>query len=131
MGQALDFMLSENRNTAAASLFFAKTPSTNDIPLRIVIDKSGANCAGIKEVNKILERFGCKTKISTIKSEYLNNMIEQDHRFIKRRTRLMMGFKSFDSAARTMVGIEVAQMIRKNRFASRASGFEQFASLTG
>ncbi len=130
-GQTLDFMLSEKRNTAAATLFFAKTLSTNGIPLRIVIDKSGANGAGIKGVNKILKRFGCKTKISTIRSKYLNNMIEQDHRFIKRRTRLMMGFKSFDSAARTLEGIEVAQMIRKNQFASKASGFEQFAALAG
>lgn len=130
-GQTLDFMLSERRNTAAATKFFANALSNNGIPLRIVIDKSGANCAGTKEVNKMLKRFGCPTKISTVKSKYLNNIIEQDHRFIKRRTRPMMGFKSFDSAARTLEGIEVAQMIRKNQFASRASGFEQFAALAG
>jgi len=50
----------------------------------------GANGAGIKEVNKMLKRFGCPTKISTVRSKYLNNMIEQDHRFIKRRTRPML-----------------------------------------
>ena len=130
-GKTLDFMLSEKRDTAAATKLFASALSNNGIPLRIVIDKSGANGAGIKEINKILKRFGCPTKISTVRSKYLNNIIEQDHRFIKRRTRPMLGFKSFDSAARTLEGIEVAQMIRKNQFASKASGFEQFAALAG
>ena len=130
-GETLDFMLSERRNTAAATLFFAKALSNNGIPLRIVIDKSGANGAGIKEVNKILKRYGCPTKISTIRSNYLNNIIEQDHRFIKRRTRPMLGFKSFHSAAATLDGIEVAQMIRKKQLGSEASGFSQFAELSG
>jgi len=67
-GNPLDFMLSERRNMAAATLFFAKALSNNGIPLRIVIDKSGANGAGIKEVDKILKRFGCPTKISTVRS---------------------------------------------------------------
>jgi len=130
-GKTLDFMLSERRDTAAATLFFAKALSNNGIPLRIVIDKSGANGAGIKEVNKILKRFGCPTKISTVRSKYLNNIIEQDHRFIKRRTRPMLGFKSFRSAASTLDGIEVAQMIRKKQLHSQGSGFAQFAALAG
>jgi len=75
-GKTLDFMLSEKRDTAAATLFFAKTLASCGIPLRIVIDKSGANGAGIKEVNKILTRFGCSTKITTVRSKYLNNRIE-------------------------------------------------------
>ncbi len=129
VGKTLDFMLSEKRDTAAATLFFAKTLASSGIPLRIVIDKSGANGAGIKEVNKILKRFGCPTKITTVKSKYLNNMIEQDHRFIKRRTRPMLGFKSFHSAAATLEGIEVAQMIRKKQFDLDGSGFAQFAAL--
>jgi len=130
-GQTLDFMLSERRDTTAATKFFANALSNNSIPLRIVIDKSGANGAGIKEVNKILKRFGCPTKISTVRSKYLNNIIEQDHRFIKRRTRPMMDFKSFESGASTLQGIEVAQMIRKHQFAGATSGFEQFAALAG
>ena len=128
-GKTLDFMLSERRNTAAATLFFAKALSNTGIPLRIVIDKSGANDAGIKEVNKILNRFGCRTKICTVRSKYLNNLIEQDHRFIKRRTRPMLGFKSFRSATATLEGIEVAQMIRKKQFDLDGSGFAQFAAL--
>jgi putative transposase len=130
-GKTLDFRLSERRNTAAATLFFAKALSKNGIPLRIVIDKSGANEAGIKEVNKILQRLGSPTKITTVRSKYLNNMIEQDHRFIKRRTRPMLGFKSFHSASATLEGIEVAQMIRKQQFDMQGDGFMQFAALAG
>ena len=130
-GKTLDFMLSEKRDTAAAIQFFAKALASCGIPLRIVIDKSGANGAGIKEVNKILNRFGSPTKIAIVRSKYLNNMIEQDHRFIKRRTRPMLGFKSFHSAAATLEGIELAQMIRKNQFGLKGSGFVQFSTLAG
>ncbi|MCP5073642.1 MAG: IS6 family transposase [Rhodobacteraceae bacterium] len=130
-GRTLDFMLSERRNEKAASLFFAKTLASNGIPEKIVIDKSGANTAGIRGVNRILKRIGCRTQINTIRSKYLNNIIEQDHRFIKKRIRPMLGFKSFISAAATLDGIEVAQMIRKKQFGSLASGFAQFAALAG
>ena len=130
-GKTLDFMLSERRNTEAATLFFAKALASSGIPLRIVIDKSGANGAGIKEVNRILKRFGCTTKITTVRSKYLNNIVEQDHRFIKRRTRPMLGFKSFHSASATLEGIEVAQMIRKQQFDMQGDGFTQFAALAG
>lgn len=111
--KTLEFMLSERRNEKAATLFFAITLASNSIPDKIVIDKSGANAAGIRGVNRILKRFGCPTQISAIRSKYLDNIIEQDHRFIKRRIRPMLGFTSFKSAAATLDGIEVTQMIRK------------------
>ncbi|WP_299987342.1 DDE-type integrase/transposase/recombinase, partial [uncultured Ruegeria sp.] len=91
-----------------------------------------ANAAGIREVNRILNRFGCPAKIQTVRSKYLNNMIEQDHRFIKRRIRHMCGFKSFRSASATLDGIEVANMIRKQQFPSTTtSGFRLFAEIAG
>jgi len=127
----LEEILSERRNEPAAAQFFAKASSTSGIPEKIVIDKSGANTAGIRGVNKILKRFGCPVPIATIRSKYLNNVIEQDHRFIKRRTRPMLGFKSFSSASATLEGIEVTHMIRKKQFKSEASGFKQFAALAG
>ena len=130
-GQTLDFMLSEQRDTTAAKQFFAQALSNNGIPQRIVIDKSRSNAAGIKAINKIFKRLGTCVKITTVQSKYLNNMVEQDHRFIKRRIRLMLGFKSFHSAAATLDGIEVAQMIRKGQLDSTESGFRQFAELAG
>ena len=128
-GKTLDFMLSERRDTAAATQFFAKALASCGIPARITIDKSGSNGAGIKEVNNILNRFGSPTRITTVRSKYLNNVVEQDHRFIKKRTRPMLGFKSFTSAAATLEGIEVAHMIRKKQFDMQGDGFTQFAAL--
>ncbi len=62
--------------------------------------------------------------------KYLNNILEQDHRFIKKITKPMMGFKAFHSASATIAGIEVAHMIRKGQFANNNhSPFQVFAEL--
>jgi putative transposase len=62
--------------------------------------------------------------------KYLNNILEQTHRFIKRITKSMMAFKAFHSASATIAGIEVAHMIRKNQFANdNRSPFQVFAEL--
>ena len=64
--------------------------------------------------------------------KYLNNIVEQDHRFIKKITRPMKGFKAFHSAAATLQGIEVAHMIRKKQFGpTDLSPFKQFKALAG
>ncbi len=131
-GNTLDFTLSERRNPPAVAKFFAKALSSNGIPSKIVIDKSGANTAGIKAINKMLKGFGCPIPIETVRSKYLNNLIEKDHRFIKCRVRQMCGFKSFRSASATLDGFEVANMIRKQQFPSAAiSGFRLFAEIAG
>lgn len=129
-GQTLDFMLSERRDTAAARRFFKKAIGTNGVPDRVVIDKSGANLAGLQKVNVILKFTGVGHIIKILQVKYLNNIIEQDHRFIKRITGPMMGFKAFHSAAATLAGIETANMIRKGQIRSTgASAFKQFAAL--
>lgn len=128
-GQTLDFMLSERRNMAAATKFFARALEVNGLPTKIVIDKSGANTAGIKSSNKILKRLGCPASIEIIRSKYLNNMIEQDHSSVKKRIRPMLGFKSFASASAALNGIEVANMIRKGQLKPGVSLFRQFAQL--
>ncbi|MDC0980269.1 DDE-type integrase/transposase/recombinase [Bdellovibrionales bacterium] len=74
------------------------------------IDKSGANTPGIKRYKKQYRR-----RIEIRQCKYLNNIIEQDHRFIKKRTRIMLGFKSFESAAATLTGIEVVRMLQKRQ----------------
>ncbi|MDP5220175.1 IS6 family transposase [Ruegeria sp. 2205SS24-7] len=130
-GQTLDFMLSEKRDTKSAKKFFANVLCNNGIPKRITIDKSRSNAAGIKEANKIFKRLQIPVKIDTVRSKYLNNIIEQDHRFIKRLTRPMLGFKSFASAAAALAGIETTNMIRKGQLGPSTSGFRQFAELAG
>jgi len=62
--------------------------------------------------------------------KYLNNILEQDHRFIERITKPMLGFKAFHSASATIADIEVAHMIRKKQFANgNRSPFQVFAEL--
>ncbi|MFP3385656.1 IS6 family transposase [Tritonibacter sp. SIMBA_163] len=112
-GQTLDFMLSEHRGETAALRFLAKMISSNGLPRACAIDKSGANTAGLKGMNAALAKAGSDRKIRVYRSKYLNNIVEQDHRGIKRRIRPMMGFKSLRSATATLDGIETAHMIRK------------------
>ncbi len=95
------------------------------------IDKSGANTAGIKAINKMLKGFGCPVPIEMVRRKYLNNIIEQDHRFIKRQIRPMLGFKSFSSAASALAGEELVNMIRKGQFTPGLRPFQQFAQLAG
>lgn len=129
-GQTLDFTLSDRRNLAAARRFFKKAIASNGVPHKIVIDKSGANLAGAQAVNNILKITGTGKTIEIVQVKYLNNILEQDHRFIKRLTKHMLGFKAFHSASATIAGIEVAHMIRKNQFANdNSSPFEVFAKL--
>lgn len=129
-GQNLDFMLSQRRNAAAARRFFKRAVGTNGVPDRIAIDKSGANLAGLQSLNVILKFTGAGRIFGIIQSKYLNNIVELDHRFIKRITRPMLGFKAFHSAATTLAGIEPAHMIRIGQLGQDGvPPFKQFAAL--
>jgi len=99
------------------------------VPHIINIDKSGANKAGIEATNKVI-RFDKRIEIRQVK--YLNNIVEQDHRFIKRLTRPMLGFKDFASAAITLAEIEIVRMIKKGQlrtFGENKTAIQQFCSL--
>ncbi|MFM7334852.1 MAG: IS6 family transposase [Tabrizicola sp.] len=129
-GQSLDFLLCERRDLAAARRFFRRAIATNGLPDRVVIDKSGANLAGLQTVNAVLKFTGAGKTIEVLQVKYLNNILEQDHRFIKRITCPMRGFKAFHYAAATIAGIEAAHMIRKGQIpANGMSAFQQFAAL--
>lgn len=129
-GQTLEFMLSERRNLGAARRFFKKAIASNCAPHKVVIDKSGANLAGAQAINTILKITGTGKMIEVLQVKYLNNILEQDHRFIKRITKHMLSFKAFHSASATIAGIEVAHMIHKKQFANdNRSPFEVFAQL--
>jgi putative transposase len=131
-GKTLDFMLSKHRDEAAATAFFTRAIGNNGFPDKVVIDKSGANLAGLQNMNYLLILNGWYWLIEILQVKYLNNIIEQDHRFIKKLTRQMKDFKSFNSASATLEGIEVAHMIRKRQFGlSGQSVFQQFAALAG
>ena len=109
-GQTIDFLLTATRDRKAARRFFHKAITRNGKPSLVNIDQSGSNTAGLKQVNR--EQH---TRINIRQCKYLNNMIEQDHRRIKRLTRPMLGFKNFYAAQRTLAGIEVMAMIKKGQ----------------
>ena len=114
-GNTLDFLLSATRDTRAALRFLRKALKENGKPSLVNIDQSGANHAGLKQLNR-----DNKTRIKIRQCKYLNNILEQDHRRIKRLTRPMLGFKNFHAAQRTLGGIEVMAMIKKGQMKTSA-----------
>jgi len=109
-GATVDFLLTAKRDRKAALRFLRKAIKWNGTPEKITIDKSGANTAAIESHNAEHE-----AGIEIRQVKYLNNIVEQDHRAIKRLVRPMLGFKSFRSAAVTLAGIELMHMIRKGQ----------------
>jgi len=131
-GDTLDFMLSEHRDEEAATQFFKQAINNNGFPDKVVMDKSGANYAGLANINLLLILAGFATLIDICQVKYLNNIIEQDHRFIKKITKPMMGFKAFHSAQATISGIETAHMIRKKQLSEEnIPAYKQFMALAG
>src|SRR5437899_8799934 len=109
-GQTIDFLLTEQWDEAAALRFLKKAIGRHGVPEKITIDGSAANEAAIKSYNA---EHGTAIVIRQVK--YLNNVVEQDHRGVKRITRPMLGFKAFDAAQSTLVGIELMHMIKKGQ----------------
>ncbi|MBL4767925.1 MAG: DDE-type integrase/transposase/recombinase [Rhodobacteraceae bacterium] len=123
-------MLSPQQHRAAARRFSRHAIEINGIPQRIVIDKSGANLAGLQRINVGLKFSRTHRRIEILRVKYLNNIVEQDHRFIKKITRPTLDYKAFYSATATLAGIEVTHMIRKQQFQSNhSSPYKQFVSL--
>jgi putative transposase len=128
-GQTIDFLLTEQRDERAAKRFLTKAIRRHGVPEKITIDGSEANAAAIRSYNK---EHG--TAIVMRQLKYLNNIVEQDHRGIKRVTRPMLGFKSSTAAQCTLAGIELMHMIKKKQMVLEEgeeglSAAEQFYSL--
>lgn len=128
-GNTIEFLLRKYRDAAAAKAFFRKAFKHNGYPEKVTIDKSGSNISALKSTN---EELLADQKIEVRQIKYLNNIIEQDHRFIKKRIKPMLGFKSFRSAKITITGIENIRMIQKGQIIgsnNNASAFENFAAM--
>jgi len=128
-GQTIDFLLTEHRDEKAAKRFLTKAIRRHGVPAKITIDGSEANAAAIRSYN---QEHGTTIVIRQVK--YLNNIVEQDHRAVKRITRPMLGFKAFNAAQGTLAGVELMHMLKKRQMvvASGAKGrtaAEQFYSL--
>ena len=126
-GNTVDFLLRAHRDKAAARRYFEKAIDQNGEPATITVDKSGANLAALEALNA-----GRATPIRIRQNKYLNNLVEQDHRAIKRIIKPMMGFKDFRCARIILAGIEVMHMIRKGQMQDDGvakPAAEQFYSL--
>jgi transposase-like protein len=109
-GNTVDFLLRARRDKAAAQQYFEKTSQRNGAPETVTIDKRGSNLAALHAVSA-----GRDTPIKIRQVKYLNNVVEQDHRAIKRVIRPMLGFKDFRCARVILSGIEIMHMIAKGQ----------------
>jgi transposase-like protein len=113
-GNTIDFYLSKSRNHKAAKRFFKKFLRSFHVskPRIITVDKNPAYPIAIGQLKKE-KRIPIGTKIRRIK--YFNNIVEQDHRFIKKRIRPMLGFKSYKTSASILSGVEAIHMVKKEQ----------------
>lgn len=113
-GHTVDFRLSERRDVAAAKAFFKKAVRQQDRPPHtITLDGYRASHRAVCEMREE-QLLPKRTKLRS--SKYLNNLIEQNHRGITSRTKAMLGFKNFQSAAITIAGIGLLRRIHKRQF---------------
>ena len=113
-GDIIDFMLSSKRDRKAAKRFFKKALSSNhnQIPRVITVDKNPAYPPAIDELKNEKNLF---KNVEIRQIRYLNNIIEQDHRSIKRINVPMLGFQFFHPASKTLKGIEAINMVKKRQ----------------
>ena len=113
-GDTIEFMLSSKRDRKAAKRFFKKALSSNhnQIPRVITVDKNPAYPPAIDELKNEKNLF---KNVEIRQTRYLNNIIEQDHRSIKRIIIPMLGFQFFHSASKTLKGIEAMNIVKKDK----------------
>ena len=128
-GNTLDFMLSAKRDTKAVKRFCKRVLNASHTiePRVITVDKNAAyppaNCPVSARAIAELKADEALPETTEIRqSKYLNNTVEQDHRFIKRRTKPGLGFGSFNTARRTLKGYESMNMIRKGQIKGADKG---------
>jgi len=113
-GNTLDFLLTAKRDAQAAKRFFRKALKANhtEEPRVINVDK---NAAYPKAIDELKAKKELSKRVELRQNKYLNNKVEQDHRFIKRLVKPGMGFGSFNTARRTLKGYEIMNMLRKGQ----------------
>jgi transposase-like protein len=127
-GKTVDFLLRRDRGIAAAQAFFRKALATNlnRWPRKVTLDGHVPSHRALR----LLRREDPKWLLVKVRScKYLNNIVEQDHRTIKRRCASMAGFNLFDNAAITIAGIELAHRIHKRQFSFGAGRPRRVRSL--
>ena len=120
-GKTLEFLLSPTRDAEAAKRFFSKTLGTSHTitPRVITVDKNAAYPKAFKELK---EEGTLPDSCELRPVKYLNNIVEQDHRFIKRLVKAGLGFFSFETAWSTLQGYEIMNMVRKGQMRGAEKG---------
>ncbi|MBT2736569.1 IS6 family transposase [Bacillus sp. ISL-7] len=113
-GNTIDFYLRKNRNAQSAKCFFKKALASSHVssPRMITVDKNPAYPVAIQELQ---EEKSMPSGTQIRQQKYLNNIIEQDHRFIKKRVRSMLGLKSFRTAKKILSGMDAMHMLQKKQ----------------
>ncbi|OFD76134.1 IS6 family transposase [Bacillus mycoides] len=113
-GNTIDFFLNKTRDHKAAKRFFKKAMRSFHVskPRVITVDKNSAYPIAIEQLKK---EKSIPDGMQLRQQKYLNNIVEQDHRFIKKRIRSMLGFKCFDTATSILSGVEAMHMIKKEQ----------------
>ena len=112
-GNTVNFLLTAKRSRAAAGRFLERAINLHDVSDKITIDKNGAKTAATESV----KAYAC-VDILMRRNKYLNNIVEQGHRSVKRVTQPMLGFKSFWSARIIDAGIETMHKAKKEQMNS-------------
>jgi putative transposase len=109
-GQTIDFLLTEHRDRDATLRFLTRAIRRHGVPETITIDGGEANAAAIRSYNA---EHGTAIVIRQVR--YRKSILEQDHRTVKRLTRPMLGFKSFEAAQCTLAGMELMHMLKRGQ----------------
>ena len=117
-GNTVEFCLSRTRGIAAAKAFFPKALKHHQEPHSITLDGHRSNHSALPGMGMNGEfNFRSSNPVRIRCCQYLNNVVQQDHRRVKGRLQPMLGFKTFYNARRVIIGIELAQKIHKGQFA--------------
>ena len=121
-GRTVDFFLSRNRDVNAAKSFLRSAMKNTRTPTKITLDAYAASHRAVREMKEDGE---LPRRVTVRSSQYLNNLIEQDHRRVKQRTRPMLGFKRFENAVVTISGNRVGREDQEGRSSRQGFRAEQ------
>jgi transposase-like protein len=126
-GKTVDSLLCADRSVSAARAFFCKALKTHHPrpPRKLNLDGNAASHRALRLLRKENPNL---QGVVIRSSRYLNNIVEQDHRAIKRRCAPMLSLKSFRTAAITLAGVELAHRIRKGQFSLRPGAAPELSS---
>uniref|UniRef100_UPI000D0A928C IS6 family transposase n=1 Tax=Vibrio splendidus TaxID=29497 RepID=UPI000D0A928C len=131
-GNVVDYYLSPNRDESAAKAFLNKAIAQNGLPEKVVIDGSKSNYAALDSMNVQLWLTGyfMLSLVEIYNIKYLNNIVEQSHRWVKQKTRQALGWKSMEGALASLHGREVWTMLKQEQIdVEGQTVFERFYAL--